>query len=237
MCASVLNVPSAKGASLRRSSPLELMAYDGPAGDPQVAADLNTIRVWQHKLNSGTLEWPLEESVWDNAVSKGRGRRPVQHLKILANRVGCMLEKIKWDSAEALLTEVARKQPDFAGLETGLSTQALLTEVAQKRPDFAGLETGLSTQAFRHEVRTRDLRQVPGRTGRPESHSLQMPPLHWRKERREVQLPEDDDTTPPCVKLHGLLPAPKVPAILTHEPALVNRTGVGTVWTDASGRH
>eukprot|EP00971_Amphidinium_carterae_P291454 5786107-Amphidinium_carterae.3 len=30
---------------------------------------------------------------------------------------------------------------------------------------------------------------------------------------------------------------PKVPAILTHEPALVNRTGVGTVCTDGSGRH
>eukprot|EP00971_Amphidinium_carterae_P079937 1581489-Amphidinium_carterae.2 len=39
-----------KGANLRRSSSLELMAYGGPAGDPQVAADLNTIRVWQRKL-------------------------------------------------------------------------------------------------------------------------------------------------------------------------------------------
>eukprot|EP00971_Amphidinium_carterae_P256100 5084803-Amphidinium_carterae.1 len=33
-----------KGANLRRSSPLELMAYGGPVGDPQVTADLNTIR-------------------------------------------------------------------------------------------------------------------------------------------------------------------------------------------------
>eukprot|EP00971_Amphidinium_carterae_P040484 794699-Amphidinium_carterae.1 len=49
-----------KGANLRRSSPLELMAYGGPAGDPQVTSDLNTIRAWQRKLNSGTLEWPLE---------------------------------------------------------------------------------------------------------------------------------------------------------------------------------
>eukprot|EP00971_Amphidinium_carterae_P213836 4243981-Amphidinium_carterae.1 len=54
---------------------------------------------------------------------------------------------------------------------------------------------------------------------------------HWHKERREVELPEDDDTTPPCAKL-GLLLAPRVPAILTHEPALVCRTGVGNVWTD-----
>eukprot|EP00971_Amphidinium_carterae_P115710 2291710-Amphidinium_carterae.1 len=44
-----------KGANLRRSSLLELMAYGGPAGHPQVTADLNTIRVWQRKLNTGTL--------------------------------------------------------------------------------------------------------------------------------------------------------------------------------------
>eukprot|EP00971_Amphidinium_carterae_P054938 1082841-Amphidinium_carterae.1 len=60
---------------------------------------------------------------------------------------------------------------------------------------------------------------------------------HWHKEGREVQLPADDDTTPPCVKLHGLLPAPIVPLVLTHELVLVNRTGVVTVWTDGSGRH
>eukprot|EP00971_Amphidinium_carterae_P199785 3965550-Amphidinium_carterae.1 len=51
-----------KGANLRRSSPLELMAYGGPAGDPQVTADLNTIRAWaawQRKLHAGTLDWPL----------------------------------------------------------------------------------------------------------------------------------------------------------------------------------
>eukprot|EP00971_Amphidinium_carterae_P127459 2525378-Amphidinium_carterae.1 len=39
-----------KGAHLRRSSPLELMAYGGPAGDHQVTSDLNTIRAWQRKL-------------------------------------------------------------------------------------------------------------------------------------------------------------------------------------------
>eukprot|EP00971_Amphidinium_carterae_P328271 6460055-Amphidinium_carterae.1 len=34
-----------------------------------------------------------------------------------------------------------------------------------------------------------------------------------------------------------LLPAPRLLVLLTHEPALVNRAGVGTVWTDGSGRH
>eukprot|EP00971_Amphidinium_carterae_P151951 3011548-Amphidinium_carterae.1 len=62
-----------KGTNLRRSSLVELMAYGGPAGDPQVTADLNTIRVWQRKLNAGTLKWPLEQSIWNNALSKGRG--------------------------------------------------------------------------------------------------------------------------------------------------------------------
>eukprot|EP00971_Amphidinium_carterae_P046626 918293-Amphidinium_carterae.1 len=57
-----------KGANLRRSSPLELMAN---AGDPQVTADLNTVRAWQRKLNAGTLEWPLEPSVWEHALDKG----------------------------------------------------------------------------------------------------------------------------------------------------------------------
>eukprot|EP00971_Amphidinium_carterae_P008034 158868-Amphidinium_carterae.1 len=45
-----------KGANLKRSSPLELMAYGGPAGDPQVTADLNTVRAWQRKLAAGPLD-------------------------------------------------------------------------------------------------------------------------------------------------------------------------------------
>eukprot|EP00971_Amphidinium_carterae_P020767 409542-Amphidinium_carterae.2 len=77
-----------KRANLRRSSPLELMAYGGPAGDPQLTDDLNTIRVWQQKINTGTFEWPLQKRIWDNALSKGRGRGPIRHLKILANRAG-----------------------------------------------------------------------------------------------------------------------------------------------------
>eukprot|EP00971_Amphidinium_carterae_P031051 611118-Amphidinium_carterae.1 len=52
-----------------------------------------------------------------------------------------------------------------------------------------------------------------------------------------VELPADTDEVPPCVKLHGLLPAPRIPAIRTFEPALEYRAGVTTVWTDGSGRH
>eukprot|EP00971_Amphidinium_carterae_P132565 2625425-Amphidinium_carterae.1 len=60
---------------------------------------------------------------------------------------------------------------------------------------------------------------------------------HWHKERRDVELPPDDDATRPCVKLHCILPAPRVPLVIVHEPVLVYRTGVITVWTDGSGRH
>eukprot|EP00971_Amphidinium_carterae_P102900 2036917-Amphidinium_carterae.1 len=68
------------------------------------------------------------------------------------------------------------------------------------------------------------------------SHILLCCP-HWHKERGRVELPADEDNTPACVKLHGLDPAPRVPAVITHEPALVNRAGVGTVWSGGSIRH
>eukprot|EP00971_Amphidinium_carterae_P267808 5313340-Amphidinium_carterae.1 len=68
------------------------------------------------------------------------------------------------------------------------------------------------------------------------SHILYRCP-HWHKERRDVQLPADDDATPPCVTLHGILPASRVAPVITHELVLVCRTGVITAWTDGSGRH
>eukprot|EP00971_Amphidinium_carterae_P186361 3699218-Amphidinium_carterae.1 len=45
----------------------------------------------------------------------------------------------------------------------------------------------------------------------------------WHKERRQVELPADNTTVPPCVKLHGLLPATQVPPVTHHEPELVHR--------------
>eukprot|EP00971_Amphidinium_carterae_P233588 4635603-Amphidinium_carterae.1 len=38
-----------------------------------------------------------------------------------------------------------------------------------------------------------------------------------------------------CYLVHTL--KPRLPAIKTYEPALANRAGVVTVWTDGSGRH
>eukprot|EP00971_Amphidinium_carterae_P140080 2775673-Amphidinium_carterae.1 len=72
------------------------MAYGGPAGDPQVTSDLNTIRAWQRKLAAGTLEWPLATEVWERALNKGRGRGPVRHLRLLADRLAWLPAEGGW---------------------------------------------------------------------------------------------------------------------------------------------
>eukprot|EP00971_Amphidinium_carterae_P125172 2480265-Amphidinium_carterae.1 len=70
-----------KGAGLRRSAPLELMAHGGLAAEPQVLVDLSTVRVWHRRILAGKLEWPLEARLWDNAIQPGRGRGPTRNLK------------------------------------------------------------------------------------------------------------------------------------------------------------
>eukprot|EP00971_Amphidinium_carterae_P340640 6479084-Amphidinium_carterae.1 len=60
---------------------------------------------------------------------------------------------------------------------------------------------------------------------------------HWNKERCEAGLPSHAQEAQACVRLHGLLPAPPPGALPAHEPPLVMRAGVHTVWTDGSGRH
>eukprot|EP00971_Amphidinium_carterae_P157193 3116273-Amphidinium_carterae.2 len=58
-----------------------------------------------------------------------------------------------------------------------------------------------------------------------------------RRLRRQVELPACGLETLPCVRLHGLPPAPKHQVVMNREPALVSRPGVHIVWTDGSGRH
>eukprot|EP00971_Amphidinium_carterae_P265559 5268159-Amphidinium_carterae.1 len=60
-----------KGALLRRSAVLELMAHGGPFGDPRVAADLSTVRVWQHRIAAGKVQWPLPMASWAGALRRG----------------------------------------------------------------------------------------------------------------------------------------------------------------------
>eukprot|EP00971_Amphidinium_carterae_P231767 4599762-Amphidinium_carterae.1 len=56
-----------KRAGLRRSAPLELMAHGGPAADPQVSADLSTVRVWNKRILAGKLECGTTPSNLDEA--------------------------------------------------------------------------------------------------------------------------------------------------------------------------
>eukprot|EP00971_Amphidinium_carterae_P050924 1002665-Amphidinium_carterae.2 len=139
-------------------------------------------------------------------------------------------QKVKWDSAKHLLAEVAENRPDFKGLETGLSTV-------------------LSTQSYRHlkkssarvdeKSRSAVNAALGGvwheeRTHRAFSVGNICAPIGIRK---DAEFPADEETVPPCVKLYGLLPAPRLPAIITHEPAVVYRANIATVWTDGSGKH
>eukprot|EP00971_Amphidinium_carterae_P200384 3976547-Amphidinium_carterae.1 len=97
-----------KGAGLRRSAPLESIAHGGPAADPQVSADLSTVRVWHRRILVGKLEWPQPDNMWDNALRPGRGRGPTRNLKQLAERLGwspalggwtCNAQWSSWDEA------------------------------------------------------------------------------------------------------------------------------------------
>eukprot|EP00971_Amphidinium_carterae_P054229 1068165-Amphidinium_carterae.1 len=65
------------------------MAHGGPAADPQVSADLSTIRVWHRRILACNLklDWPLTDAMWDNALRPGRGRGPTRNLKQLADRL------------------------------------------------------------------------------------------------------------------------------------------------------
>eukprot|EP00971_Amphidinium_carterae_P087122 1723368-Amphidinium_carterae.3 len=72
---------------------------DGQARDPQVTAELNTICVWQRRLDAGRLDWPLEERAWSTALNRGRGRGPIRHLHLLADRLGWLPEPGGWRRA------------------------------------------------------------------------------------------------------------------------------------------
>eukprot|EP00971_Amphidinium_carterae_P086281 1707473-Amphidinium_carterae.2 len=50
-----------------------------PTGDPRVAVDLSTVRVWQRNLAAGKLTWPLSATTWEGALRKGRGRGPIRN--------------------------------------------------------------------------------------------------------------------------------------------------------------
>eukprot|EP00971_Amphidinium_carterae_P107041 2120152-Amphidinium_carterae.1 len=63
-----------KGAGLRRSALLELMAHGGPAADLQVLADLSTVRVW-HSLTGASLLARIAAR-WSGLSKLGCGAMP-----------------------------------------------------------------------------------------------------------------------------------------------------------------
>eukprot|EP00971_Amphidinium_carterae_P001818 36575-Amphidinium_carterae.2 len=199
------------------------------------------VRVWHRRILANKLEWPLDARLWDNALQPGRGRGPTRNLKELAVRLGwvpahggwtCKGQwflwdeatlRAKWDLAQVLCAEVARTNGDFEGLAAGLSTcayrQLKLDGQSQKEDRKAALNAALG--GVWHEERAHSA----GEGVENLEHIVHHCP-HWNKER-----------PPACVRLHGLLPAPPPDALPTHEPALVMKAGVRTVWTDGSGRH
>eukprot|EP00971_Amphidinium_carterae_P057353 1133954-Amphidinium_carterae.1 len=189
------------------------MAYGGPAGDPKVTADLNTIRIWQRHLDAGRLEWPLEEKGMVYRPEPWQKTRPVTR----ARYEGPSDISVCW------LTGLDGNPSPEGGVAANNFSK---TFVATTRPNFAGLETGLSTQSFRHlkracsgaddrsrsavnaalggvwhEARTHsaiaagDLCVHCREEVKDLSHIMFRCP-HWHKERRQVELPEDDAFVP-----------------------------------------
>eukprot|EP00971_Amphidinium_carterae_P247480 4914041-Amphidinium_carterae.4 len=65
---------------------------------------MNTICIWQRSLEAGKLEWPLDNRVWDTALEKGRGRGPIRHLRLLADRLGWVPMRGGWQSEDQYFT-------------------------------------------------------------------------------------------------------------------------------------
>eukprot|EP00971_Amphidinium_carterae_P011712 230580-Amphidinium_carterae.2 len=235
-----LGLPAPKSgegaAGLRRSAPLELMDHGGPAADPQVSADLSTVRVWNRRILAGKLELPLEPCLWDSV-----GRRPIARKRqradtqpkaagrsawLVTSRRRLDLPRSAWDSAQVLCAQVASTRRDF-------DQRAWLPAEARKTGRLGGVW---------HEERAHSAFQVGDtcvRCGEAvENHEQIVHHCpHWNKETRESGLPTHAQEAPACVRLHSLLPTPPPGALPAHEPALVMSAGAHTVWTDGFGRH
>eukprot|EP00971_Amphidinium_carterae_P197171 3913504-Amphidinium_carterae.1 len=188
-----------KGSSSRRSRPTGLMA-------PRDA----------------------QKKVWATALDKGRGRGPIRHLRKPADRLGWIPQpgrcsrddqfftwyeadyRVKWDSARVLCADVATERPDFVGLETGLSAQRFrhlkkaATRVDERSRSAVNASLGGVWRKRRWWTSPHIMFRCP----------------HWHEERRQVELPPDENNVPACVKLHGLLPALRVPPAIHQEPVL-----------------
>eukprot|EP00971_Amphidinium_carterae_P056198 1108840-Amphidinium_carterae.1 len=131
-----------RGAQLRRAAELELALKGGIKADPQVTLDLYTIRAWQRALLSGQ-QWPPSHTQWTDASKGRRGRGPLRHLKSLCDRLGWWplpggfgtpRGDVSWDDVDYfvvteshrhVMEDVAKRRPDFQGIERGLDGPTL----------------------------------------------------------------------------------------------------------------
>eukprot|EP00971_Amphidinium_carterae_P222256 4411633-Amphidinium_carterae.1 len=139
--------------------------------------------------------------------------------------------RVKWYSSRVFCAEMTMTRFHFAGLETGLSTQSFrhLKKALLKQTQVFGVPSTLPLEAFglcafsvgdlcvRCHEEVEDL-----------SHIRFLTPGTKNVARSNYRL-----TMPVflLVLLHGSLPAPHVPPVIHHVPALVYRAGVHTVWT------
>eukprot|EP00971_Amphidinium_carterae_P238850 4741452-Amphidinium_carterae.1 len=125
------------------------------------------------------------------------------------------------------------------GSRSGLATQTLrqLKLDGQSQTDSVKFALNADLGGVWHEVRANSVSEVGEVCVRCGEVVEDLEHTAWAAERREVALPASALEAPPCVRLHGLLPAPKRQVVLNHKPALASRLGVHVVWTDGSGRH
>eukprot|EP00971_Amphidinium_carterae_P223733 4439128-Amphidinium_carterae.1 len=170
------------------------------------------------------MEWPLSDNMWDNALRPGRGRGPTRNLKQLAERLGWIPALGGW-TCNGQSCVLKWRAPDLKE-DRKAALNAALGGVWHEERAHSAVQVGDICVRCGEEVE--NLEHIV-------LHRLHCP--HWNKERREACLPSHTAVAPACVRLHGLLPAPGPGLLPAHEPALVSKAGVNTVWTDGLGKH
>eukprot|EP00971_Amphidinium_carterae_P255374 5069779-Amphidinium_carterae.1 len=125
----------------------------------------------------------------------------------------------------SLQKKVAEYWPDFQGLDSGLATQALRQLKLDGQSQKDNVKTALNAVlgGVWHEARVHaefgvgDLCVRCSEAVEDLEHIVHHCPA-WAAEKREVELPAFALKVPPCVKLRGLLPAPKMQVVIKHEP-------------------
>eukprot|EP00971_Amphidinium_carterae_P200874 3986213-Amphidinium_carterae.1 len=124
---------------------------------------------------------------WEGVLSRGRKFDGQGEQSFTWDEAHC---KVKWDSAPQLCKEVSGSRLDFQGL-----VQVLRQALRQLKLDGQS-QKNIVILLLLVEF---GMKFVP---------TLSLTLAKSAAERREVELPASTLAAPPCVKLHGLLPAP-----------------------------